>query len=161
MTAVDLAFIGVLLVSAAVGAWRGLLRETLSVLSWLAAGYLAWRYHPLAAEALSGLIGEPTIRRIAAIAVVFVLSALVFAVISHLLAGLVRTGPLRGVDRGLGLLFGVARGVLVVAATVLVVDDSTFKEQPAWRDARTLEAARVPAQWLRTAIAPLAERIEV
>lgn len=160
MTSVDLAFAGVLLVSALVGVWRGLLRETLSVLSWVAAGYLAYRYHPLAAELLARWIAEPTIRRIAAIAAVFVGAAVVFAVLSHLLAGLVRGTPLRGVDRGLGLLFGLARGVLVIAVTVLVVDDSALADEPAWESAASLDVARIPAQWLRALLEPLSARVE-
>lgn len=160
MTSVDLAFAGVLLVSALVGVWRGLLRETLSVLSWVAAGYLAYRYHPLVAELLARWIAEPTVRRIAAIAAVFIGAAVVFAVLSHLLAGLVRGTPLRGVDRGLGLLFGVARGVLVIAVTVLVVDDSALADHEAWKSAASLDAARVPAQWLRALLEPLAARVE-
>lgn len=160
MTAVDLAFIVVLLVSALIGLWRGLLREVLSVVSWIAAGFLAYRYHPLAAQWLEQWIAEPTVRRIVAIVGVFVVAAVVFAVLSHLIAGLVRGTPLRGVDRSLGLLFGVARGVLVVALTVLVVDDSQFEDHPAWTEARTLPWARVPALWLRTALEPVADWAE-
>jgi membrane protein required for colicin V production len=160
MNAVDIGFATVLLVSAGVGAWRGMLREVLSVLSWLAAGYLAYRYHPLAAELLARWLAEPTLRRIAAVVAVFVLSALVFAVISHLLAGLIRGTPLRGVDRVLGLVFGLARGVLIVAVTVLLVDQSALKDEPAWTGAAGLELARVPAQWLREWLVPLARRLE-
>lgn len=161
MTPVDLAFAGVLLLSALVGVWRGLLRETLSVLSWVAAGYLAYRYHPLVAELLARWIAEPTVRRVGAIAAVFVGAAVVFAVLSHLIVGLIRGTPLRGVDRGLGLLFGLARGVLVIAITVLVVDGSSLAEREAWKSAASLDAARVPAQWLRALLEPLTARVEV
>lgn len=160
MNMVDAGFVLVLLLSALVGLWRGLLREVLSIVSWVAAGYLAYRYHPLAAQLLEQWITEPTIRRVLAIVGVFVIAALVFALLSHVLASLVHGTALRGVDRGLGALFGLARGALVIVVTVLVVDASALREEATWKGAQLVAKARPAAEWLRELIGPLADELK-
>lgn len=160
MNMVDAGFVLVLVLSALLGVWRGLLREVLSIVSWVAAGYLAYRYHPLAAQLLEQWIAEPTIRRVLAIAGVFVLSALVFALVSHVVASLVHGTALRGVDRSLGALFGIARGVLVIVVTVLIVDASALREEATWSTAQLVDKARPAAEWLRERVGPLADELK-
>lgn len=160
MNMVDAGFVVILLLSALVGVWRGLLREVLSIVSWVAAGYLAYRYHPLAAQLLEQWIAEPTVRRVLAIVGVFVLAALVFALLSHALASVIHGTPLRGVDRGLGALFGIARGALVIAVTVLVVDASSLRNESAWQGSMLVEYARPAAEWLRALVGPYADELK-
>ncbi|WP_027995970.1 CvpA family protein [Simplicispira psychrophila] len=120
MAALDLIFVGVLLVSMLIGAWRGLVFELLSALSWAAAFVLAqWFAADLAA--LLPLSGWPSAGRYAAgFAVVFVLALFGCGMVAALARKLVEATGLRPADRALGALFGVVRaGVLLLVMAVL------------------------------------------
>ncbi|MBC6443034.1 MAG: CvpA family protein [Rhodobacteraceae bacterium] len=124
----------VILVSAILAYARGLLREILSIAGWVLATVAAYSLTP-AAEPLVREI--PVIRdiitqscalsRVTAFAVVFALALIVASVFTTLLSGMVQHSALGGIDQGLGLLFGVARGVLLVLIA-LILYDSIFPE---------------------------------
>lgn len=135
MAAVDVILLAVLGASVVLGIWRGLVYEVLSVLAWVAAFVIAQRW-ALEAAAWLPLDGwsEP-LRYAAGFVVVFIATA--FA--SGLLAWLAQLGTrsigLRPIDRVLGGVFGVVRGVLILLAVALVVHMTPWVDSPAWRDA--------------------------
>ena len=152
MNLVDVVFVLLVAVSLLVGLWRGLLRELLSLLSWLAAAYLAWRFHPLLMGPLAGVIASAGARQAAAVLLMFIGAVVVLALLSHLLVGLLKSSPLRGTDRVLGGLFGVLRGLVLVAATVLLVEATPLQKSLWWQGSTLVPQARVSAQWLRVAV---------
>lgn len=152
MNLIDVLFVAVLVLSLLVGIWRGLLRELLSIGSWLLAGYLAWRFHGLLMGPLEGVIDSAGARQAAALLLLFIAAVLVLALLSHLLVGLLARSPLRGTDRTLGAAFGVLRGVVLIAAAVLLVEATPLQESIWWRQSSLVPQARVPAQWLRSAV---------
>lgn len=134
MTWLDYAVVGVFAVSLVVGAWRGLVREALSILGWiiafLAANLLAGPLGPAMPQA----IPSPELRVAAAYMAVFVASLIATALVSLLLSKIVKAAGLGGIDRMLGALFGAARGVLIVLAAALLAGLSSAPRQPFWRD---------------------------
>src|SRR5689334_15261774 len=120
MTWLDYAVIGVFAASLFVGAWRGLVREVLSILGWviafLAANLLAGPLGPLMPQ----VIPSPELRVAAAYVAVFAGSLIVTSLLALLISKIVQATGLGGVDRLLGALFGAARGVLIVMAAVLL-----------------------------------------
>mgnify|MGYP005815940733 CR=1 FL=1 len=152
MNLIDVLFVLVAAVSLLVGIWRGLLRELLSIVSWLLAGYLAWRFHGLLMEPLAGVITSPGARQAAAVLVVFIAAVLGLALLSHLLVGLLKRSPLRGPDRALGAVFGGLRGLVLVACAVLLVEATPLQKSLWWQGSSLVPQARVSAQWLRTAV---------
>lgn len=134
MTWLDYAVIGVFAVSLVVGAWRGLVREVLSILGWviafLAANLLAGPLGPAMPQAIPSL----ELRVAAAYIAVFVGSLIVTALVGLLLAKIVKAVGLGGVDRMLGALFGAARGLLIVLAAALLAGLTSAPRQPFWRD---------------------------
>jgi membrane protein required for colicin V production len=76
----------------------------------------------------------------------------VLALLSHLLVGLLKRSPLRGIDRVLGGVFGVLRGLVLVAATVLLVEATPLQKSLWWQGSTLVPQARVSAQWLRVAV---------
>ena len=141
MAAVDIFLLLAVLVSVALGVWRGLVFEVLSVLGWVASFFLAQWYAQPAADWLPlGDTAEP-LRYAAGFAVVFVAAA--FA--AGLLAWLVKQGiekvGLRPVDRALGAVFGLMRGAVLLLALALVVNMTPLKQQEAWQSS-------VGATWL-------------
>ena len=123
MTWLDYAVLGVFAVSVAVGAWRGLVREVISVLGWVIAF--------LAANLLAGPLGPEMPRVIpslelkiaAAYLTVFIVSLVLTALIGLLLSSIVKAVGLAAVDRLLGALFGAARALLIVVAAALLAGD--------------------------------------
>ena len=128
-TIVDLAVAGVILVSAILAYARGLVRELMAIVGWIAAAFLAFTFagpfEPLVREIpyLGDILGESCeLSVIAAFAAVFVLALVAISFFTPLLSSWVRGSPLGGLDQGLGFLFGVLRGVLLVAVAFVVYD---------------------------------------
>jgi membrane protein required for colicin V production len=134
MTWLDYAVIGVFAASLVVGAWRGLVREVLSILGWviafLAANLLAGPLGPFMPQA----IPSPELRVAAAYVAIFVSSLIVTTLLALLISRIVKATGLGGVDRMLGVLFGAARGVLIVMAAVLLAGLTSAPKQSFWRD---------------------------
>ncbi len=134
MTWVDYAVLGVFAVSMAVGAWRGLVREVLSILGWviafLAANLLAG---PLGA-ALPSSIPSAGARVAVAFVAIFVVALLATSLLGLLLQKALSAAGLGGLDRALGLLFGAARGLLLVLAAALVAGLAGGSKLDAWKD---------------------------
>ena len=134
MTWLDYAVIGVFAASLVLGAWRGLVREVLSILGWviafLAANLLAGPLGPAMPQA----IPTPELRVAAAYVAVFVASLIVTSLVGLLLSKIVKAAGLGGVDRALGAVFGTARGVLIVLAAALLAGLTSAPRQAYWRD---------------------------
>ena len=121
MTLVDLGVLAILAVSALLGLSRGLVRELLGLASWVLAGYGAWRFGPQAVPLASQAIGNPDVAEPVAYVCVFVIFLIVLSLISNLLGRMVRVSALGGLDRTLGLLYGLARGAAVLVAIYIPV----------------------------------------
>jgi len=149
MTWLDYAVVGVFAASLFVGAWRGLVREVLSILGWviafLAANLLAGPLGPVMPQA----IPSPELRVAAAYVAVFVASLIVTTLLGLLLSKIVKAAGLGGVDRMLGALFGVARGLLIVLAAVLLAGLTSAPRQSFWRDSASGPYLVLAAQALK------------
>lgn len=134
-TIVDLAVAGIILLSAILAYARGLVRELTAILGWIAAAALAFALagavEPLVSEipVAGPILGESCeLGVIAAFAIVFALALVVLAFFTPLLSSWVRTSPLSALDQGLGFLFGVLRGLVLVAVAFLVYDRAVVGE---------------------------------
>lgn len=156
MTVFDYVFLAVLGLSAAVGLWRGLVSEIMALVAWLAALFAAWRYADEAAGLL-GVITEPAWRQIAGFASIFVAVLLLAAFVRFLLRELLRAAGLGATDRFFGALFGLARGLVVSFAVVLIGGLVGVSREPWWASAMfspPLETAVIAAKpWLPEAVA--------
>lgn len=126
---IDAAVIAVIVVSAILAWSRGLVREAMSIAGWVIAAIVAFAFaaqaRPLMQEIPvigERLRGSCELSVIAAFVVVFLLALLVVSIFTPLLSGAIRDSALGTVDQGLGFLFGVARGVLLIAVAMLVYD---------------------------------------
>ena len=121
MTLVDLGVLAILAVSALLGLSRGLVRELLGLASWILAGYCAYRFGPQAVPLASQAIGNPDVAEPVAYVVVFVLFLIVLSLLSNLLGRMVRVSALGGLDRTLGLIYGLGRGAAVLVAIYIPI----------------------------------------
>ncbi len=117
----------VILVSGILAYSRGLLREVLAILGWIAAAVGAFWAAPLAQPWIIEipvigpvLAGSCELTVIAAFAVTFAFFLMLIALFTPLFSSLVRDSVLGGLDQALGFIFGVLRGVLLVAIALLV-----------------------------------------
>ena len=134
MNALDYTILVVMGLSALVGLLRGFVRETVSLLMWIAAFWLAMTYSAAMAEHLTGFIHQPSLRVAAVFVALFVAVLLVGMVINYLLASLLKKAGLRISDRVLGVIFGLARGGLVVGLVMVLVELTPLVQSDSWRE---------------------------
>jgi membrane protein required for colicin V production len=118
MTPFDYAVIGIMLASMMLGAWRGVLGEIIAVAAWVLAFFAAKWWGGAFARALLGGIGDPLLRLAVAWVLIFVIVLLLMALARLAVQGLIRALGLSVSDRALGVLFGAARGGLIVLLLV-------------------------------------------
>jgi membrane protein required for colicin V production len=129
---VDIAMLAVVLLSAIAGLVRGLTFEILSLLAWVAAWFAGLWLGPVIAPHLS--IASPSLNNIAAFAIAFVIALVVCGLAARAVSALVGKTPLRPLDRLLGAVFGVLRGLLVLLAIAIVVAHTPASSSAAWRE---------------------------
>ena len=128
-TIVDAVVAAVVVLSGVLAYSRGLVREVMAIAGWVLAAVAAFVLAPTV-EPLVGEIpvvgprleGSCELRVIAAFAIVFAIGLVLLSVFTPLLSGAVQRTALGGLDRGLGFVFGVARGILLVAVALVVYD---------------------------------------
>jgi membrane protein required for colicin V production len=120
MTSVDLAVLVVMLVSGLLAFSRGLIREILSIGAWLGAAVIAMAGRPMIRPWLGPYVPSPEWTDPAGYIILFLLSLIVLSVIAKAIGGAVRSSVISGIDRSLGLLFGLARGAVLAVAVYIV-----------------------------------------
>jgi membrane protein required for colicin V production len=142
LSAVDWILLAVLSLSLLVGLWRGLVQEVLSWVGWVVAFYLAQMFAPDAAAWLPMTGSSQMLRYAAGFVSVFAAVLIATAMVSWLIKKLVSAVGLGLLDRLLGSLFGVLRGVVLLLAVTVVVGMTPWRDAPAWQQAQG-------AQWLQ------------
>jgi membrane protein required for colicin V production len=142
---------------------RGLVSEVLSVGGWVGAALTTLYAFPRLQPYMRGHVDPAWLADGMAIVGVFVLSLVIFSVIAHEISKMVRGSALSSVDRSLGLLFGVARGALLVCLAWMVavwMMPDRDKDQPPWlREAKFVPLAETGAAYLQ-ALVPAQMRSE-
>lgn len=134
-TIVDGAVAAVIIISAILAYARGLVREAMAIVGWVAAAILAFTFagaaEPLVREIpyVGDILGDSCeLAVLAAFALVFALALVLTSFFTPLLSSWVRHSALGPFDQGLGFLFGVLRGVLLVAVAFVVYDRIVVNE---------------------------------
>lgn len=127
----------VLLFSMLLGAWRGLVYELMSLAAWVFAFVLAQWLAQDVSQMLPVLQSTAEqVRYAAAFVMVFVAALFAAGLVSWLLKKLVESVGLRPVDRALGSVFGLARGVLLLLVATVVIQLLGMASQPWWQEAQ-------------------------
>ncbi len=121
LTALDWAIVIVLAISTLISLWRGFVREALSLLGWVVAFIVANLFVDRLALEMAGVIANSTGRYIAAYALLFVATLVVFTVLVKVAGSLVRAAGLSVLDRLLGTVFGFARGAIIILVLAWVL----------------------------------------
>jgi membrane protein required for colicin V production len=157
MNGADHLFAIILLLSGALGYFRGFLRETISLVTWLLGLWLAWHFAYLVNPWLGGALAEPGIREWTGRAIVFFIVLLVGSGIGALVAHLARRAAgLAMMDRLLGALFGLMRGAVVIGLLVIAGRAVNLDLEPWWSKSKAMPAADAVANWLEHYARPAA-----
>jgi membrane protein required for colicin V production len=150
MNGADYLILGVLAFSILLGVFRGFVREAVALLAWLGGLWIAWRYAPLLEPLFRDAVGQAAsmwIARAAIVLTVLIVGWLLAALLSYFL----RHSTLSAmVDRMLGMLFGLVRGVVVVAVFVLLAQFVQLQQTNWWKNSRLLPFAVECAGWIQT-----------
>ena len=156
LSVTDAVVLGIILISALFAFFRGFVKEILSILGWVGAAFVAVWGFPLARPIARDYIPYPEFADLAAGVILFVGSLIVFSLIASAITAQVKDSAVSGLDRGLGFLFGVVRGGVIVSLAFIAAlwvwgEDGL----PDWlAQARTEPAMRQGAEWLMVLAPP-------
>ncbi|MCI7353123.1 MAG: CvpA family protein [[Actinobacillus] rossii] len=144
---IDYIIIAIIAFSIIVSLLRGFVREVMSLASWVVAFIVASQFYPYLANLLTQIESE-YVRNGVAIAILFVLTLIVGAIVNYVISQLVDKTGLSGTDRVLGACFGFLRGVLIVAALLFFVDTFTnFNQNEMWTTSKLIPHFAFIEQW--------------
>ncbi|NHZ69681.1 MAG: CvpA family protein [Thermotogales bacterium] len=157
---VDYILLVIIAVSALLSLWRGFMKEALSLVSWIAALWIGMLFFYDLARVMRDWIDTPTIRNVVAFGSLFIGTLMIGGLVGYLAGLLVSRTGLTSTDRILGMIFGVARGVVIVAVLVLLAGLTAIPQDPWWQESMLLGYFQDIALWLRSFLpADIAERI--
>jgi membrane protein required for colicin V production len=135
VTIFDYLVLFVLICSIIISTLRGLVKEILSLLGWIVSFVVANAYSQDLASLLPDIIPGNVARLIVAFIALFIGARLLMKLLTMAMDEFIKATGLTIADRGLGSLFGLGRGVVIVLAVVLLCGMTALPQQPFWKDA--------------------------
>lgn len=151
---IDVVIVAVILISALISLIRGFVREAFSLAVWILAFWISWSFFRELAMRMETMISTPSVRLGVAFTIIMLLALAVGGLVNYLVIQLIERTGLSGSDRFIGMIFGAARGVLVIAVLVLLAGLTVFPVDPWWQESRLLPYFEELALWLRDMLPP-------
>jgi membrane protein required for colicin V production len=148
----DVFILLIVLGSTLIGVLRGFIREAVSVAFWILAFWLSWRLGPWVEPHLGGLLTDPNVAPWAGRLVILVIVLLLGWIVGMLLGYLTRSLGLGPMDRILGLLFGVVRGVMLVGLLIIGGELLHMSNEDWWRHSKLVPYGESVGDWLRAMV---------
>ena len=146
---IDVVIISLVALSAILSLFRGFVKEALALITWLVALWVAMAFYEELATWLSQWIAVPSAQKVTAFGILFVCVLLLGAIVNYLAGKLVDKTGLTGTDKMLGVVFGVARGAVIVSILVLLAGLTPVPQDPWWQDSQFLGYFENFAMWMR------------
>lgn len=134
MSVIDWILIGIVSLSTLISIKRGFVKEALSLVTWVSAFIIARLFHSQLSVLFVDHIDSQSMRLVVAFALLFVVTLIVGAMINHLIGELVRLTGLSGTDRMFGMIFGLARGLLVLIVGISLIKLTPLTEDVWWQE---------------------------
>ena len=150
----DFLIIGIISLSALISLLRGFVREAFSLAVWVLAFWISWSFFRDLATVLQDWVGSPTARLGLAFAALMIITLAIGGLVNYLLIQLVQRTGMSGTDRLIGMVFGAARGVLLVAVLVLLAGLTPLPEEGWWIESSLVAYFEELAFWLRDLLPP-------
>ena len=129
VNAIDIIVIAIVVMSAFVALWRGLVRETFSIFEWVASAYVALRLSAVFQPMLAGIVEPAWLAWIAAFVGVFIAVLVPLSMLTHRFAEIVKRSEIGPIDRALGFVFGIGRGLVIVGLAYIAFASFVPQEQ--------------------------------
>ena len=149
MTIFDYIVLFILISSVIISTMRGLVKEILSLIGWIAAFVVANAFGAKLAPMLPSVVPGESLRLIVAFIALFLGVRVLMGLLALAIGALIEATGLSLADRGLGGLFGLARGIVIVLAVVILCGMTAIPKQAFWRDALLSPLAESGARTLK------------
>ena len=162
MSGFDLVIALIVVISVVVGIWRGFIKEAFSIASWVLAFWLGNAFCHEAGEFLASYISIPTetFRVWAGFVLVFIATLLAFGLLSVILSKLLLHGPIKTLDRVLGVGFGALRAAAIVVALLLVFRGFGLDQSAWWANSQFIPKFIPAADWVEDLLPQSLQRDE-
>jgi membrane protein required for colicin V production len=154
MNPLDIGVIAVIGLSAVFAFARGFVREALSIVAWIGAGFITLYGFGAVYAMVDPMVHNPLLSQLIAVGGTFLVSLIVLTVFTSMVARRVRSSGLSSIDRTLGFIFGLARGLLLVSLAYLFVENvMQANDRPPWlKEAKSAPYLHEGAEMLRTVL---------
>jgi membrane protein required for colicin V production len=149
VTIFDYVVLFVLASSVVISTMRGLVKEILSLLGWVAAFIVANAFGAKLAPMLPSVIPGEALRLIVAFIALFLGVRVLMGLLALAIGALIEASGLSLADRGLGGLFGLGRGIVIVLAGVILCGMTSIPQQAFWKDALLSPMAETGARTVK------------
>jgi membrane protein required for colicin V production len=161
LSVIDYMLLAIVLMSAVISIFRGFVKEALSLLSWVAAIWAASRFGVQFGDLIAGSLDSVALR--AWLGRGALLIAVLFAggLFSRLISLLMDSTGLSGTDRAVGMVFGLARGTILAAVVVLLLEFAGFTESSWWTESKLIPYVAQVAEFVKDAAQDGIEYLDV
>lgn len=145
---IDYTILITIVLSTAISFLRGFVREAVSLAIWASSVWVAIHYSPAVANSFSGSIASSSLRMLLAFGGLFIGVLVLGALINVIVSTLIDKTGMTMTDRFLGLIFGAARGILVIGVLLMFISLAPLHESPMWQKSQFIPEFHGVVSWL-------------
>lgn len=145
---IDYTIIAIIALSVLISVMRGFVREVISLVVWVAAIAVSFIFYRYIADLLVNFIHSDSVRLVVSFVGLFLVTLILGMLINYLIGQLVANTGLSGTDRVLGIIFGIARGILVVVLLMMLVSLTPFAKETSWQESVLVPHFQPLENWL-------------
>lgn len=145
----DWIIVAIIGLSFVISLFRGFLREAISLITWVIGLLLGLKLSVTVGDWAFSWIHQDTLRYIIAFVVIFIVLLIIGAIINAIIRSVLKKTGLGFMDNFLGGVFGAARGVLLMAIVILLINVTTFKDQTWYTESQLAPKFMPLVNWLK------------
>lgn len=147
MQTVDIIVLATLIIPGVIGALYGFLNIVFSIIAWILAFGISFKFGALITPLLVPYIDTPLVRNILAFSGLFLVSLMVFSLVGFFIVKLLGRAGLTAMDRVLGFFLGIGLGGFIIAVVVFMAGFTAFPKEDWWKDSVTIQPFEQISVW--------------
>ncbi|MEN9471418.1 MAG: colicin production protein [Pseudomonadota bacterium] len=145
---IDYTIIAIMALSVLISVMRGFVREVISLVIWVAAITVSFIFYQYIANLLINIIHSDSVRLVISFVGLFIATLVLGMLINYLIGQLVSNTGLSGTDRVLGIVFGIARAIIVVVLLIMLAGLTPFAKEATWQESVLVPHFQPLENWL-------------